>query len=356
MRSAPAMAAALLALAAAPAAAHAAHVTCGSGTTIAAFPPHLQIIAVHFHEHHPENRGYHEYACTSAHARPLHVGESQGIGAAFSEDTERYVFAGGRYLAAGTEEEDEGGGSTSAHVYDVRAHRTVTGDVAVGFPDDAFTFRLGPHGELLDNDGGILRVIAPGGRAHRLSNTAQDVAVAGTTVYWTDASAVHSATLPGPPSDTADRVLDIGDGATEPSRCRSRRGTTVAHSFSIRVAHDGHRWFACKDGRRGAVELARNTRPASVWIAADRWLYSVCDDARVLDMRTEKLLTILPSIPARTPEILPNGTLTWIDADGTLEEQRRTDHVPHSVDTGSSALTSVGSTLYWTSAGLPHRN
>ena len=151
-------------------------------------------------------------------------------------------------------------GSTFAHVYDVRAHRTVTGDVAVGFSHDAFAFRLGPHGELLDNDGGILRVIAPGGRAHRLSNTARDVAVAGTTVYWTDANAVRSAALPGPASGAADRVLDIGDGATEPSRCRSRRGTTVAHSFSVRVARDGTRWFACKDGRRGAVELA--TTPA----------------------------------------------------------------------------------------------
>jgi len=354
MRTTVAMAAALLAPAA-PAAAQAAPVICGSGTTIAAFPPHVRIIAVHFHEHKPENRGYHEYACTSAHARPLHVGESQGIGAAFSEDTERYVFAGGRYLAAGTEEEDEGGGSTDAAVYDLRTRRTVTGDVAVGY-DDGFAFRLGPHGELVDDDGGILRVIAPGGRAHRLSNTARDVAVAGTTVYWTDANAVRSATLPGPASGAADRVLDIGDGATEPSRCRSRRGTTVAHSFSVRVARDGRRWFACKDGRRGAVELADDTRPASVWIAADRWLYSVCDDARVLDMRTQRLVTILPSIPARPPEILPNGTLAWIDADGTLLEQRRGEHAPHSTDAGASALTSVGSTLYWTSAGLPHRS
>jgi len=45
-----------------------------------------------------------------------------------------------------------------------------------------------------------------------------------------------------------------------------------------------------------------------------------------------------------------------IDADGTLLEQRRGEHAPHSTDAGASALTSVGSTLYWTSAGLPHRS
>ena len=73
-------------------------------------------------------------------------------------------------------------------------------------------------------------------------------------------------------------------------------------------------------------------------------------------MCIQKLLTILPSIPPRPPEILPNGTLAWIGADGTLLEQRRTDHAPHSTDAGASALTSVGSTLYWTSAGLPHRS
>jgi hypothetical protein len=72
-------------------------------------------------------------------------------------------------------------------------------------------------------------------------------------------------------------------------------------------------------------------------------------------MRTERLVTILPSIPALPPVVLPNGTVAWIDGDGSLLEQRRDADGPETLDAGASALTSAGRTLYWTSGGVPHR-
>src|SRR5690242_18359344 len=105
--------------------------TCRSGATLAALPG-LRIVARSFRDHNGDGIfGYQEYACAGPRARPLRVGMSAGNGGAYEEDIRRYDLAGGRYLAAGDSESDEGGGFVTVTVWDLRTRRPIVTDAPI---------------------------------------------------------------------------------------------------------------------------------------------------------------------------------------------------------------------------------
>ena len=344
----------LLALLTLPAAARARPVTCRSGATLAAFPG-LRIIAVAFHHRRFDNFGYQEYACTGRHARPLHVGLSSGAGGAFEEDVERYDLIGGRYLAAGDHEEDEGGGSVTVTVWDLRTRRPVVRAAPISGDNGGDPLiRLSAGGTAIDPGEGEITLAAPGHEPRLLTTGgAADVAVTGSTLYWTEADGVHTTTLPGPAGDAPDSFVDLPVGGLYPGRCRARVGNDVARDGWLRVAHGASGWFACTMRSRRALRLPADLELGSVRIAAQRWVYFAAGGTgHVADMKSRTLAGDVT--PGAQPLLLDDGRVAWLDATGTVMAQRP-GAAPVQLATGASALAAAGTVLYWTSGGVPQR-
>jgi hypothetical protein len=348
----------ILALLSLPAAARAKPkpVTCRSGATLAAFPG-LRIIAVFFRDHGGDrNFGYQEYACTSSRARPLHVGLSAGAGGAYEEDVERYDLVGGRYLAAGDHEEDEGGGRVTVTVWDLHTRRPIVADAPINGDEGGDPLiRLSAGGVAIDPGQGEITTVGPGHKPRLLTTGgAADVAVTGSTLYWTAADGVHSTTLPGPSGDAPDSFVDLGIGGLFPGRCRARIGNDVARDGWLRVAHGASGWFACRMLSRSAMTLPADLDPGSVRIAAQRWVYFAAGGAgHVVDVRRRTTVTTVA--PGAQPLLLDDGRVAWLDPTGTVMAQRPGAAAASPLATGASALAAAGKVLYWTSGGIPQR-
>jgi hypothetical protein len=332
-------------------------VTCRSGATLAAFPG-LRIVAVPFRDRGGDgNFGYQEYACTGPRARPLHVGLSSGAGGAYEEDTLRYDLVGGRYLAAGDSEEDEGGGSVTVTVWDLRTRRPIvnTAPIDGGSGGDPLV-RLSAGGTAIDTGSSNLLIVAPRHKPRRLTTGgADDVAVTGSTLYWTEAGTVHTMTLAGPASDAPDSFVDLPVGGLYSGRCRARIGTDVARDGWLRVARGPSGWFACRMLSRRALSLPSDLEPGSVRIAAHRWVYFAAGGSgHVVDMQRRTTVGAVPIAPGETPLLLDDGRVAWIDPTGTLMAQRP-GAAPVPLATGAGGLAAAGKVLYWTAGGLPQR-
>jgi hypothetical protein len=346
----------VLALLSLPAAARARPVTCRSGATMAAFPG-LRIIGVAFRHRGPERDfGYEEYACTGPHARPLHVGLSSGAGGTYEEDTLRYDLAGRRYLAAGRLEEDEGGGELTVSVWDLRTRRQLIDEAVIDGVEGDPLIRLAAGGVAIDPGEGDPLLVAPGHKPRLLSNGGDtDVAVAGSTLYWTESGVAHSLALPGASGDAPDSFVDLPTGGLFPGRCRARIGNDVARDGWLRVAHGASGWFACTMRSRRALSLPAGVEPDSVRIAAQRWVYFTAGGSgHVVDMKARAEAGTVTLTPGAQPLLLDDGRVAWIDSTGTLFAQRP-GAAPVALATGASALAAAGTVLYWTSGGVPQR-
>jgi hypothetical protein len=330
--------------------------TCRSGATLAAFPG-LRIIARAFRDRGGDgNFGYQEYACTSPHARPLHVGLSSGAGGAYEEDTLRYDFVGGRYLAAGDTETDEGGGYVTVTVWDLRTRRPVVNDAPIdGDLDGDPLIRLSAGGVAIDAGSSDGLIVRPGHKARRLTDgTADDIAVTGSTIYWTESGAVHALTLPGPAGDAPDNIADVQTGGLFPGRCRARIGNDIARDGWLRVAHGASGWFACSLFSRRVLSLPADLAPGSVRIAGRRWVYFAAGGSgHVVDMRRRVEVGTVP-LTGTQPLLLDDGRVAWLDATGTVMAQPP-GQAATPLATGASALAAAGKVLYWTSGGVPQR-
>src|SRR5215207_6310067 len=310
-----AVAAALLALLAAVPGAEA-KVRCGSGTT-AFVVGDLRIFGVHFRT--PDEFGFNEYACLGRRGRPLLVGSRGGSTGLASGDTPAYAIGGGRYLAAYETSDGEGGPSASLTVKDLRTRRTVA-FLNLACCEGVPAFRVSQEGTLVVLAPGEGLVVKPRGRSAQVpagpDAAPRDLAMWGSTAYWTEGWQPRSATVAG-------NVLE-SDALLEPVRMRRRggacaamRGRTIAASGSVRVVERGDQRLACRIGRRGRFDALSKTPPQ---IAGDRWLLLRGElSARVLDSRTGRAVTVLEDV-ARSA-LLRDGTLAWLDAGGTLLAQ-----------------------------------
>jgi hypothetical protein len=298
-----------------------------------------------FHDADETEVGHKQYACLSG-GRPVATGEDGLDNGTYGFGVEKYVFAGGRYLAATSYEEGEGGATQFLEVYDLRTgkHRSVNATQLDGAKVP--NIRLSANGDLVIAAGGA--IVA--GKQVLAEKDATGLAVAGTTVYWTQPDGPHSAVLPGPPSDAPDDVLaPVSFSRTNP--CDSRSGTTIARTPHVRVARRTKTAFACRVGRDVTYLLARTVR--DVHVSGDRWLYAADGGtAMVIDMRTLELVTKAP-VGIRHV-LLDDGTLAWTDAAGQLFAQRPGAAATTLESAGASALTSSGTTVYWTAGGAAH--
>ena len=187
MRTAIAVAAALLLAAAAPSA-HAA-VRCTSGTTIFV-DGKLRIFSVPFKDE--DEQGHFHYACVGGRGRPLLVGiDGEGPGVAIGR-MPAYGFAGGRYLMAVSYGEGEGGADSDYEVFDLRTRRKISSAGPTIDPDRP-AFALVANGWFVNADDGVVGVWQPGHSDERVRvlstpgvEDATELAVSGTTVYWTE--------------------------------------------------------------------------------------------------------------------------------------------------------------------------
>jgi hypothetical protein len=335
----------------------AAPVHCDTGATMFVDGP-LRVFGKGFHTHEAGyTTGHDHYACLGRQG-PIQVGTDVQGGGAFGAGTDMYVFAGGRYLAAATYNYGEGGGDQTLTVYDLRTKRVIKSARGLWDEDEGPLVRLSANGDLLQQevDGQSINavVVYTRGRKARVLSTpgvdATAIAVAGTTVYWTEPDGPHATTLPGAASDEPDDVLaPVGFSRSNP--CDTRAGTTLARTPHVRVARRHETSFACRVGSRRAVPLARAAR--DLHVAGDRWLYYAAgDQAFVVDMSRDRLVTAAPKGVRST--LLPNGALAWTDAAGQLQAQKPGAAPVTLESAGASALTSTGTTVYWTAGGVAH--
>jgi hypothetical protein len=364
------LAAVLLTAAAAPVA-DAARVRCGSGTPMFQHGS-LRIfgVAVHYPED-AEWRGYEEYACAGAKARPIEVGSTGTSEGTASGDTPRYVYDGSRYLAREEYSDGEGGPDATYWVTDLRTRHTVTFANAVAWePGTSPPLRLTTRGDLLTTTRGDVQLIRRGlndapGRTTTLWASgemaeADDVALVGTTAYWTqrpDAGAptVGSATVANAADAPEARLFEPVRIRPDRSRCASRPGKTTARSTRVRVLERGTSRWAC---RAGSAKVARLPGGAlrDLRIAGDRWVLSVgAATATATDMSTRTRRTLGE---ARAWTLLADGTVAWIAADGSLLARGARAAAPTVLATAAeapTALASSGGTIYWTAGGVAHR-
>jgi hypothetical protein len=355
MKTAAALATVLALLGLAAPAAARKRLTCRSGATLAAFPG-VRIIARAFRDRGGDgNYGYQEYACTGPDARPLHVGMSAGAGGAYEEDILRYDLIGGRYLAAGDSESDEGGGFVTVTVWDLRTRRPIVDNAPIDGRDGDPLVRLSAGGVAIDAGSSDLLTVRPGHKPRRLATGVDDAAVTGSTLYWTAGDGVHSTTLPGPSGDAPDSVVDLAIGGLFTGRCRSRIGNDIARDSFLRVAHGASGWFACTMLSPRALSLPADLEPGSVRIAAHRWVYFTAGTTgHVVDMKTRAEVGTVALTAGAQPLLLDDGRVAWIDATGTLFAQRP-GAAPVALATGASALAAAGTVVYWTSGGVARR-
>ncbi len=328
----------------------AAPVHCDAGATMYVDGP-LRVFGTAFREHEGGNTvvGHNQYACVGGRrATPLGTDfESTG---AFGGGIPKYVFAGGRYLAVASYDYGEGGEDQSLDVVDLRTRRRLKSVNGLWDDDAGPVIRLSANGDLVTGDDGLVTVHPLGGEDSVLSNDGADLAVAGTTVYWTEPGGPRSATLPGRPSEEPDDVL-APVAFSHDNPCDSRPGTTLARTPHVRVVRRGRTTVACQVGSRRAVTLPRGVD--DLHVAGDRWLVaSAGDDATVIDTRKRRVVT--KAFRGVRQALLANGTLVVNDGAGTLKA-----YAPGAAPTtleavGATALASTDTTVYWTAGGAPH--
>jgi hypothetical protein len=323
-----------------------AKITCDSGTT-AFVDGNLRIFGIHYRTSF--ERGFEEYACLGRRRPQLvgGVGSDEGRG---SGETSAYAHAG-RYLASYERNDGEGGPSAHVRVVDLVRRRTVS-FANVACCEWTPSLRLAPDGTVVVlSPGEGLFVKAPGRRARTLvgeGEGARDLAVYGSTVYWTQGGEARAAILPG-----------LGGGeatALEPVRlrrrggpCRAARGRTVAASGSVRVYETGDRRLLCRVDRDGRLPMAGATVPR---VVGDRWLLSFGPaDARVVDSRTGR--TVTRAQPVSEATLLRDGTLAWTDFDGGAFARRPGGKPVVLAAGGARRLAAARRAVYWTENGVP---
>jgi hypothetical protein len=327
---------------------------CTSGGTILAGGP-LRIFEVPYKSR--LDVGWTDWACLGRHAPPLQVGSDLDAGEG-GTDTWEYAFAGGRYLAVASTDTGENGADGTYFVWDLRTRRQIRwADAAWDF-DRVPDMRLSPHGDIVAvEEENRLELIPLHGRRRTLSRDAHDLALAGTTAYWTEAGAARSATLPGAASTAPDRHV-IPPYFKPESTCERRPGTTLLRLGLVRVARHRGKLLACRLRHRPVLPLPSHLAPATLLAAHDRWLAGVdrCSHAAfVFDLSSGGTVSEIPSFEARWPAtLLDDGTLAWIDDAGTLFAQAADSGQATTLATGASALASSGRTAYWTAGGAPH--
>jgi hypothetical protein len=298
------------------------------------------------------------YACLG-HGRPYEVGD---------DDTYIITFDGTRYLgelsiAIG----GEGPADASYFVDDLRARRFVTYVPSVDTPDEIDPFRVTAAGALARDDYGI-QLVRPGFRGDarliKPLGVGNELAYTGTTLYWTDptgnGSVARSATVGGavaPQTHVYDlRALDVGALNHRRGRCARLRGRVVAASPLVRVVARGGVRRACAIGRRWVRALG----PGALRIAGDRWLLRMTTDrAELIDARNGRVALAVPG-GMREVAMGEYGALAWLDPGGRLLGWLGSSpgHPPTVLAEATDAPTALAASdrsIYWTSAGSPHR-
>ncbi len=310
-----------------------------------------------------DERGHDHYACLGGRGRPLAVGQDDDGPDASVERMLAYSFAGGRYLLAAIYGEDEAGANGDYNVFDLRARRRVSStDLLVDLEAGA-QFALAADGRMAIADDGTVQLWPLGfsdGRAQALSPTgatAGDIALSGTTLYWTETPqgappVARSAPLGGDPAPAGARLepVEIRRGGA----CTRRSGTTVLQSSRVRVLRRGAGYVACRFGDGRALRLPAATSVADLRVVADRWLFVRAGaGVRVIDMRSLQTVTRADS-PAESA-LLDDGTLAWTEAGGRLLSAAPGAAPSELAATGASALAASRTTVYWTAGGAPQR-
>jgi hypothetical protein len=299
--------------------------------------------------------GWTDWACLG-HGKPVHVSNDFDAGEG-GTDTWEYAFAGGRYLAVASTDTGENGADGTYFVFDLRTRRQVRWASAAWDFDGLPDMRLSPHGDIVAiEEENLLEAIPLHGHRRTLSHDAHDLALAGTTVYWTEAGAARSATLPGAASTAPDRHV-VPPYFKPESSCERRAGTTLLRTGLVRVARHGGKLFACRLRHRPVLALPSHLVPATLRTAHDRWLAGVdtCSHAAfVFDLRSGRTVTELPFKARWSAVLLDDGTLAWIDDAGTLSAQAPDSAQATALATEASALAVSGTTVYWTARGAPH--
>ena len=326
-------------------------VHCNSGATVFATGP-LRVFGKGFNTHEGEQTevGHKQYACLGG-GRPVAVGEDVVTNGTYGAAPEKYVFAGGRYLAVASYDEGEGGATQYLDVRDLRTrrHRSVS---AMLDGAEVPVIRLSANGDLVvDADGALTAYPFAGGQQVLADKDATEPAVAGTTVYWTQPDGPHSAVLAGNPSAEPDDVLEPVKFSRK-NYCDSRAGKTILRTPRIRVVQKGKTTTACRVGSGRAVLFTDPT--PDLHVAGDRWLSAGDgEQAKVYDLRALALVTIAP--PAVSRALLPDGTLVWSTAAGELDVRApRATQATILQAAGASAVATTAKTVYWTSGGAAH--
>ena len=348
---------ALALAAAAPSAQARPRLRCTSGTTLLVNGP-LRVFAIGFRD--SDERGHDHYACLGGRGRPLRVGQDDDGPDASIERMLGYSFAGGRYLLAAIYGEDEAGANGDYAVFDLRTRQRIASTDLLADLEVGAQYALAADGSLALGDEGVVTLRRPGAARQTLSRagvTAGEVALSGSTLYWTETPqgappATRSASLGGGPAPAGERLEPVA--VRRGGACTRRPGTTVLQSSRLRVLRRGASLIACRFGGDPLVRLPADTSAADLRVVADRWLL-VRAGARalVIDMRTRRTVTQADA-PAESA-LLDNGTLAWIDAGGRLLAAAPGAAPTELAPGGASALAASRTTVYWTAGGAPQR-
>ena len=184
----------------------------------------------------------------------------------------------------------------------------------------------------------------PHRRPRALSNNGRDVALAGGTVYWTEAGAARSATLSGLAGDEEGRMLEPVSVHRRRGPCISAKGTTIAASPHVRVVRKASgRRFACRDRSARRIPLGKVTP----LIFSDRWLLA---GPRLIDSKSGKVVSRATGAVTRAT-VLRDGTLAWLV--GARLRVVGPGGAPVELSAAASALAAGRRAIYWTEAGAP---
>jgi hypothetical protein len=340
--------------------------SCSAARTVVLDGP-LRIVGTRVPTHHKRDRvGL--YACLRG-GRPTAIGRSGYPGFSGATDVDLVSFDGARYLATLTVR-DNGMGSRY-RVFDLRRHRQVTlaRSATTGLSEDPF--RVLPDGALARSDFGVQLVPRGFGGADSSlpelgGRRSYDLAYVGSTLYWSTspdpASPVvaASATVAAPAAEPENRFYDIThlgpyNLSRHPGRCEDLPGRLVAASVHVRVvAHRGAR-KVCSIGWNKVVPVAAS---GELRIVADEWLMSRdAAGAKLIATSTGRVVARSAG-PVRSATVTQDGRMAWIDDSGRLLLARSRGRAPVLLAPASdapSALAASQETIYWTSAGEPHR-
>jgi hypothetical protein len=321
--------------------------SCGAGVT-GFVDGDLRIFGIHYRT--AFERGFEEYACLGRR-RPLlvgGVGSDNGVGSA---ETSVYAHAG-RYLAAYSQSDGEGGPDADVTVVDLVRRRTV-GFLPLACCEWRPSIRLATDGTIavLSPGEGVI-VKRRGERARTLAGEgsgAHDLAMFGGNVYWTAGGQAQTAGVPGV-SGTEVVALEPVRLRRHGGACMRAKGHTIAASGSVRVYETPDARYACRIGRPGRILLAGSSPPR---IVADRWLLVYGEaSARVIDTRSGRTVAHERSVAQAT--LLADGTLAWLDlrGGGLFARSPGADAVVLS-EGAPGLMAAARRAVYWTENGIP---